>query len=134
MDSGERVGGGWWWRRRRWRCRRGWGWRGGDAGGDGGGGHGGDDGGRGGGGRGDDSDDSTCMGRRAPIPLAAPNTHCGIEGGYGTHDNSARDGVRGFEGSGVRGFEGSDPGPHPEGIIGPSGLVTSKRSSPEAYS
>ena len=39
------------------------------------------------------------------IPLAAPNTHCGIEGGYGTHDNGARDGVRGFEGSGVRGFE-----------------------------
>ena len=69
-----------------------------------------------------------------PYPLLPPNTHCGIEGGYGTHDNSARDGVRGFEGSGVRGFEGSNPGPHPEGIIGPRGLVTSKRSSPEAYS
>ena len=41
----------------------------------------------------------TCsMAHRAPIPLAAPNTHGGIEGGYGTHDKSARDGVRGFEG------------------------------------
>ena len=40
-----------------------------------------------------------------------------------------------LEGSRVRGFEGSIPaGPHPEGIIGPRGLVTSKRSSPEAYS
>ena len=33
-----------------------------------------------------------------------------------------------FEGSGVRGFEGSIPGPHPEGIIGPRGLVTSKQA------
>ena len=39
----------------------------------------------------------------APIPLAAPNTHCGIERGYRTHDNGERDGVRGFGGSGVRG-------------------------------
>jgi hypothetical protein len=50
-----------------------------------------------------------CMGPScAHTPLAAPNT--GIEGGYRTHDNGARDGVRGFGGSRVR---GSIPGPHP---------------------
>ena len=76
----------------------------------------------------------TCsMAHRAPIPLAAPNTHGGIEGGYGTHDNSACDGVRGFEGSGVRGSRFDSRGPHPYGIIGPRGPVTSKRSSPEAW-
>ena len=70
----------------------------------------------------------------APIvPLAAPNTHCGIEGGYGERMTTrARDGVRGFEGSRVRGFDGS-------GVRSPrrdhrplAGLVTSKRSSPGA--
>ena len=81
-------------------------------------------------------DGKCCVG--APIPLAAPNTHCGIEGGYGERipreHATAFEGsrVRGFGGLTVRGFEGSNPGPHPEGIIGPWGLVTSKRSSPGA--
>ena len=66
----------------------------------------------------------TCsMAHRAPIPLAAPNyTHGGIEGGYGTHDNSARDGVRGFEGSGVRGF----------GVRFPRASSDLKKSNPSA--
>jgi hypothetical protein len=51
-------------------------------------------------------------------------THSGIVGGYGKHRTSTRNGVRGFEGSRFEGsrFEGSNPGPHPEGIIGPWGL------------
>ena len=67
-------------------------------------------------------------GCKGSVPEGPP-----IEGGYGTHDNSACDGVRGFEGSGVRGSRFDSRGPHPYGIIGPRGPVTSKRSSPEAW-
>ena len=89
---------------------------GGDAGGEGGWGHGGDDSGEGGGGReATTATTAKCMGRCAPIPLAAPNTHGGIEGGYATHDKSARDGIRGFEGSRVRGFGVRFPGLTPKG-------------------
>ena len=131
MKSGERVGGGWWRRLRRWRCRRGWRWRGGDAGGDGGWGHGGDDGGEGGGGRGDDGDDSTCVWVVRPYPLLPPIPIVVLRGGMERTTTAL---ATAFEGSRVRGFGGSrfDPGPHPEGIIGPGGLVTSKCSSPEA--
>ena len=41
----------------------------------------------------------------AHIPLAAPNTHCGIEGGYGERTTTAH--ATAFEGSRVRGFGGS---------------------------
>ena len=53
-----------------------------------------------------------CVG--APIPLAAPNTHCGIEGGYGERTTTAH--ATALEGSTVRGFGGSrfdSRGPHP---------------------
>jgi hypothetical protein len=53
-----------------------------------------------------------CVG--AHIPLAAPNTHCGIEGGYGERTTTAH--ATAFEGSRVRGFGGSrfdSRGPHP---------------------
>ena len=53
-----------------------------------------------------------CVG--AHIPLAAPNTHCGIEGGYGERTTTAH--ATAFEGSWVRGFGGSrfdSRGPHP---------------------
>jgi hypothetical protein len=46
---------------------------------------------------------STCsMAHRAPMPLAAPNTHCGIEGGM---ERTTTAHAMAFEGSRVRGFE-----------------------------